>query len=316
MTYLAPGWLWLFLAVAGLVALYAYLQFRRRQYAVRFTNLHLLNAVAPKRPGWRRHLPASLFLVALAVLVLAAARPATEVEVPRERATIVLAIDTSLSMEADDVEPNRLEAAKDAAVEFLGQIPETINIGLVSFNGIARVDVTPTIDRARVRNAIRDLELGEGTAIGEAIFGALAALEEAPPPADGDANVPGRIVLLSDGETTVGRTNQEGVDAANEIEIPISTIAFGTQRGVISIDGERVPVAVNENALEEIADETGGSFHTAVSEDELAAVYEDIGSSIGFVTEEQEITYRYVGSALLPLLLAAGFSLLWFARLP
>jgi Ca-activated chloride channel family protein len=208
-----------------------------------------------------------------------------------------------------------MEAAKQAAVSFLGHVPDTINVGLVSFNGIARLDVPPTTDRARVRSAILGLDLGEGTAIGEAVFASLDALENVPEPELAEP-VPGRIVLLSDGETTVGRSNEEATAAAVEAEIPVSTIAFGTQNGQIVIDGEIVPVAVNEQALAEIADESGGTFHTAVTEQELAEVYENIGSSIGFVTEEQDIAFRFVTIALFPLLLAAGLSLLWFSRLP
>jgi Ca-activated chloride channel family protein len=318
LTFTSPAWLWLLVPVVALAAIYVGMQLNRRRYAVRFTNLHLLDKVAPRRPGWRRHVPAGLFLVAMLALALAMARPAGEVRVPRERATIVLAIDTSLSMEADDVAPNRMEAAKQAALDFLAQLPRTINVGLVSFNGIARIDVEPTVDRERVEAAVTALELGEGTAIGEAIFASLSALEDVPQPASGDEEdkVPGRIVLLSDGETTVGRSNVEAVTAANEADIPVSTIAFGTPQGEIEIDGERMSVAVNESALEDIALDTGGSFHTAVSEDELRQVYEDIGSSIGFVTEEQDVTYRFVGFAILPLLAAAGLSLIWFARLP
>jgi Ca-activated chloride channel family protein len=316
LSFLAPTWLWLLVPVAALAALYVVLQLRRRRYAVRFTNVALLDKVAPRRPGWRRHVPAGFFVAAMILLVLGAARPATEVQVPRERATIVLTIDTSLSMDADDVEPNRIEAAKQAAVAFLDQLPRTINVGVVSFHGIARVDVPPTTDRARVRSAILGLDLGEGTAIGEAIFASLDTLQNVPEPTDTDEPVPGRIVVLSDGETTVGRSNQEAVAAAVEADIPVSTIAFGTQSGEIEIDGERVPVAVNEQALEEIADRTSGSFYTAVTEAELTDVYEDIGSSIGFVREEQDVTYRFVTYALIPLLAAAALSLLWFAKLP
>jgi Ca-activated chloride channel family protein len=314
--FLSPGWLWLLVVVVGLAAVYIVLQLRRRRYAVRFTNVALLDKVAPRRPGWRRHVPAGLFLLALTILAVAAARPASEVEVPRERATIVMAVDTSLSMEADDVAPNRMEAAKQAALSFLDQLPDTINVGLVSFHGIARLDVPPTTDRVRVRDAIIGLELGEGTAIGEAVFASLEALENVPEAPDTNEPVPGRVVLLSDGETTVGRSNEEGAEAAAEAEIPVSTIAFGTQNGEIEIDGERVPVAVNEPALQAIADATGGTFYTAVTEEELAGVYEDIGSSIGFVTEEQDVTFRFVSIGLLPLLAAAALSLFWFARLP
>ena len=206
-TYLAPSRFWLLLVVAALAAAYIVLQRRRRSYAVRFTNLDLLQSIAPKSPGWRRHLPAIVVLLALGALVVSLARPAREEKVPRERATIILAIDTSLSMEAEDVPPNRLVVAQNAAKTLLDILPDKINVGLVSFNGEGTLLVPPTTDRAQVRQAIDTLELDERTAIGEAILTSLDAIKLAPR-ADGDLEneeVPARIVLLSDGKTTVGR---------------------------------------------------------------------------------------------------------------
>lgn len=317
MGFLHPGRLWALLVVAALVAAYVVVQVvRRPAYAVRFTNLALLDVVAPKRPGWRRHLTAGTFAVGAALLVVALAEPTTEVEVPRERATVVLAIDVSLSMDATDILPSRLDAAKDAADEFLDTVPETINVGLVSFAGSANVLVPPTTDHDLVRRAIDDLRLGEGTGIGEAIFASLAALEAAPPADDPDEPVPATVVLLSDGETTMGRPNTEGIVAAVEAGVPVSTIAFGTEDGLIFIEGEAVPVPPDLDALEAIADETGGVFFEAESERELEAAYADLGSSIGFETEERPITEWFVGAALVALLAAAVGSLLWFARLP
>ncbi len=316
MTFLSPAFLWLFVAVAALAAAYVALQFGRRRYAVRFTNLALLETVAPSRPGWRRHLTAAAFLVGTAALVLAMARPSRAEQVPRERATVVMAIDTSLSMEATDVEPSRLVAAQDAAVVFLDQLPDSINVGLVTFDGFAVVAVPPTTDRNLVRRAIGGLELGEGTAIGEAVFASLDALDQVPEAAEDDEPVPGRIVLMSDGETTVGRPNQNAVEAADAAGVEVSTIAFGTDDGVVDIGGQDVPVPVNEAALEDIAQDTGGSFFTAASEAELAEVYADIGTSVGFETEQREITRWFVGAALVALLVAAALSLAWFARLP
>jgi len=317
-SFLSPGRLWGLLAVAALAVAYVLLSLVRRRYAVRFTNLALLDEVAPRRPGWRRHVAAGLFLLAVVASLLAWARPADEVLVPKERATVVLAIDTSLSMEATDVVPSRLEAAQQAALSFVEELPPRINLGLVTFDGVARVRVAPTTDREPVQRAIDGLELGPATAIGEAIFAGLDAIESAPTAdaADGEEPVPARVVVMTDGKTTVGRPDLDAAEAAAEAGVPVSTIAFGTEGGTIVIDGEIQPVPVDEEPLRLIAQQTGGQFFSARSLDQLTAVYEDIGSSVGYDTEEQEVTDRFVGYAVALLLLSAGASLLWFQRLP
>ena len=315
--FLDPGRLWLLLGVAALVGVYVAVQRRRQAYALRFTNLDLLASVAPRRPGWRRHVAAAVYLLALTTLVLGFARPTVDTRVPRERATVMLAIDTSLSMEATDVSPSRLEAAKTAAVSFLDQVPDTVNVGLVSFNAAATVRVPPTTDRLAVRDAIESLELDERTAIGEAIFAGLGALDTVPPAEDG-TEVPAAIVVMSDGTTTSGRPDSAGAAAAIDQGVPVSTIAFGTDRGFIQIPGEAgfVPVPVDTAALSAIAEATGGRFYEATSEGELRDVYATIGSSVGFTTEETEVTSWFVGAALLALFAAGGVSLAWFSRLP
>lgn len=314
--FLSPDRLYGLLGVLALILVYVAMAFQRSAYTVRFTNLALLETVAPRRPGWRRHLAALVFLLAIASAVVAWAQPSDEVLVPKERATVVLAIDTSLSMEATDVAPSRLEAAQGAALSFIEELPEQINVGLVTFDGVARVRVTPTTDRRPVRTAIEDLELGPATAIGEAIFAGLDAIRTAPiVDADGEP-VPATMVVMTDGKTTVGRPDADGAAAAIEAEVPVSTIAFGTVRGTILIDGQVQPVPVEETALREIADETGGQFFSAESLGELESVYEDIGSSIGFDTEEQEVTDRFVGYAVILMLLSTLLSLLWFQRIP
>ena len=159
MTFLSPERLWLLIAVVVLAVVYVLAQRRRTEYAVRFTNLALLGTVAPKRPGWRRHAVAGVFLLAITVFIGAFAEPAREEEVPRERATIIMAIDTSLSMEATDVAPNRLDAAKAAALDFVDILPEKINLGLVTFNGNAILRVPPGTDRDAVRLAIGEEQL-------------------------------------------------------------------------------------------------------------------------------------------------------------
>lgn len=316
--FLAPARLWGLLAVVVLALAYLASALLRRRYTVRFTNLPLLETVAPRRPGWRRHLAAGAFLLSVLAMVLAWARPADEVLVAKERATVVLAIDTSLSMEATDVAPSRLEAAQQAALSFVEELPPQINLGLVSFDGVARVRVTPTTDRQPVRTAIETLELGPATAIGEAIFAGLDAIESAPTgvPAGEEEPVPARIVVMTDGKTTVGRPDVDGAEAAVEDEIPVSTIAFGTERGTIVIDGEIQPVPVDREPLRLIAERTGGQFFSAESLGELESVYEDIGSSVGFDTEEQEVTDRFAGYAFALVLVSAALSLLFFQRLP
>ncbi|GAB2690063.1 VWA domain-containing protein [Thalassiella azotivora] len=315
--FVAPERLWLLLAVPLLAGLYAWSQRRRRGYAVRFTNLALLGQVAPRRPGWRRHVVAVGLLVTVAVMVVTFARPAGEVRVPRERATIVLAVDVSLSMAAEDVEPTRLDAAQAAATEFVRSLPPRLNVGLVSFAGTASVLVPPTTDRARVEQAVDQLRLAEYTAIGEGVFTALEAVQQVPvDPAAPDEEVPARIVLLSDGETTVGRSNESAAAAAREAGVPVSAIAFGTPDGVVELEGQLEPVPVGEEDLRAIADATGGRFYQAETAGELRDVYADIGSSVGYETVLEEVTGRWAGLGLLSLLLTAAGSLVWFGRLP
>ncbi|WP_426573195.1 VWA domain-containing protein [Aquihabitans sp. McL0605] len=316
-TFVEKNRLWLLLGVVALGVSYVVTQRMRSRYAVRFTNLALLDSVAPKRPGWRRHLPAVFMLLALAGMVGAFAKPARNTRVPRERATVMMAIDTSLSMEATDVAPTRLKAAQSAAKDFVNLLPPRLNVGLVTFNGTAVVRVAPTQDRQELLAAIDQLRLGERTAIGEAIYASLDSIKAAPVSADGK-KVPARIVLMSDGETTSGRPDAQAAAAAKKANVPISTISFGTANGTIDLPGQEGPVsvAVNPAALAKIANATGGTAFTAATQGELKKVYEDIGSSVGYTTELKDITGVFVGGSLFVLFLAAGLSQLWFSRLP
>ena len=316
MTFLAADRLVLGLAVAALAAAYVVVQVRgRRRYAVRFTNLALLGSVAPQRPGWRRHVPAALLLASLIGMVLSLARPSRAELVPRERATIMMAIDVSISMDATDVHPSRLASAKKAATSFAELLPEPINLGLVAFAGSARVLVSPTTDRAAVTSAIDRLELAESTAIGDAVLASLDAIEAVPEAEDGQA-VPASILLLSDGETQVGTPNQVAAEAARDAGVPVTTIAFGTPEGAISYQGQLVPVSVNPADLAALAEATGGSSFEAATADQLQSVYADIGSSIGFETEQREIGGWFSGAAFVLAVLAGAASLVWFSRLP
>ncbi|HLM62774.1 MAG TPA: VWA domain-containing protein [Acidimicrobiales bacterium] len=316
MSFLIAWRLWLLLAVGALAGGWVASLRQRRRDIIRFTNVDLLDVVAPHRPDWRRHVPPVLFLVALAALVLGFARPVRATQVPDERATIVLAIDTSLSMEADDVRPNRVEVAQAAALDFVDELPEEINLGLVTFNGVATVPVAPTDDRSVTRTALEDLTLGESTAIGEAIFTALDVIEAAPGSGEGET-APGRIVLMSDGETTVGRPDADAAAAAADAGVPVFTIAFGTEDGmIVTPDGLEQPVPVMPEPLQDIADETGGQAYEAGSLPQLSDVYSDIGTVIGFRDVDRDISGWFVGLGLVLAAAAGATSLVWNQRLP
>jgi Ca-activated chloride channel family protein len=313
--FLQPWWLLALLPVLAVAGAYVWRQLRRRAFAVRFTNVELLRTLAPKGLGWRRHLAATAFLLCLGALAVAMARPAVDTEQPLERATIMLAIDVSLSMEAKDVAPSRIEAAQEAAKQFVAELPPTYNLGLVAFAKSANVLVSPTKDRPSVIEAIDALTLAQATATGEAVFTCLEAIRLVP--ADGAAGPPpARIVLLSDGYRTAGRSVEEAAAAAAAANVPVSTIAFGTDAGVVEIEGRPQQVPVDRLALSQLAETTKGFFYEAASVGELKQVYEDMGSSIGRRVMPREITHWYAGAGLLLGLVAAALSLLWTSRLP
>ncbi|MDG4798080.1 VWA domain-containing protein [Micromonospora sp. WMMD1082] len=316
MTWQSPERLWLLAGVAALIVGYLLTQRRHSRYAVRFTNLRLLDKVAPARPAWRRHVPAGLFIAMLALLVVGFARPTDEVQVPRERATVIVAVDVSRSMLADDVPPDRLIAAREAAHEFVADLPEEFNVGLVAFAGSASVMVPPSGDRAAVAAGIDRLDEGvtglQGTAIGEAIHAALESIRtldaqavEEPPPA--------RVVVLSDGANTSGRDPARAAADAVEAGVPVDTISFGTLDGRIG-GGQRVPV--DGETLRAVAEQAGGGYYEAGSGAELREAYSDIGSSVGYRTERQDVSARFIGAGLVLALLAAAASMFWFSRLP
>lgn len=324
MTFLSPSRLWLLALVVVLAAAYVAMQSRRKSYAARLASAEMFDSVMPSRPGWRRHATALMFLTAMTVLTTGFAQPAREVRVPRERATIIVAIDVSLSMAAADVDPNRLQAAQEAAHTFIDELPATLNLGIVSFAGNASVLVPPSQERLGAHQAIDNLELAESTAIGEAIFTSLDAIRNSPIQGEDGEPAPAAIVVLSDGETTAGRSDESAASAAAVAGVPVSTIAFGTKSGTIIYDDPLTPqveqmvveVPVGEDNLRDIADATGGSFFQAATITELKAVYNDVGSAIGTEVVDREITDWFVGVGLIALLASAVASLTWFQRLP
>jgi Ca-activated chloride channel family protein len=313
--FLQPWWLLAVLPVLALAGAYVWRQLHRRAVAVRFSNVDLIRSVAPGGIGLvRRHAPAVAMLLSLLVLALALARPSTDSREPLERATVMLALDISLSMMSEDVAPSRIDAAQAAAKDFVSQLPEQFNVGLVAFAKSANVVVSPTKEHGAVISAIDGLQLAESTATGEAVFTCLDAI--AGVPADGaEGPPPARIVLLSDGYRTFGRSIEDAAGAASTANVPVSTIAFGTDAGVVEINGSLQRVPVDRPALEQLAESTQGFFYEAATAEALRQVYEDMGSSIGYRTVAREIGVWFVGVGLLLALTAAGLSLLWTSRL-
>ena len=338
-----PTMLWALLLVPLALFGYYLAQRRRVRYAVRFTNLDLLANVVSRSPGWRRHLPALFYLLALSTLLVSLARPQSVVLVPKEQATVVLVMDVSGSMNATDVEPTRLLAAQQAASSFLDNMPAKFKVGLVSFSASAQTLTRPTTDRSSVRDAIGSLRAEGGTAMGDAIERGLEAKRPpAPPPADrprdkapattsppttaapesSGKEPPVVMLLLSDGANTVGKTQPlEAAEHAKQMNVPVFTIALGTEEGVVEVPDEsgqprRIPVPPDKATLRRVAEVTGGKFFTAPSNRDLKAVYRDLGSRIGFVKERQEVTVVFAAAALLFVVAGGALSLLWFNRFP
>ena len=322
MSFASP--LRLLLIVVPLVLLGAYLlvQRSRRKYALRFTSVDLLASVAPRRPGWQRHISAGLMLLALLALVVGLAGPTRNVRVARQRGTIMLAIDTSGSMSATDVNPNRLSAAEDAARRFVDKLPRGLKVGLLSFDSQARVLAFPTLDHSVVLSAINGLQVHGGTATGDAIYQSLAAIA-AQPRAAGGKQAAAAIVLMSDGTPTIGRNGQsprqtvvDATGAAKQAGVPIDSIAFGTPQGTVNVQGEVIPVPADPQAMADIASGSGGKSFSAVNGSQLNSVYDQIRKSVGYDTVPRDMTDWFLGLGLVMLILTSGAALVWTQRLP
>jgi Ca-activated chloride channel family protein len=310
LTFGAPGRLLLLLGVAALGVAYVWVQRRRATYEERFADDALLSGVMPRRPGWRRHVGASVMILAMAAMTTGFAKPSADITVPRENATVVVALDTSGSMRATDVSPSRLEAAKAAAEQFVQGLPKGFAVGLVSFNTNASIVAAPTLDHASIMSAIDALELGGGTAIGDALSASVQAAKAMTTPTAAQSAAPVHVVLLSDGTNTAGRTVAEGVSDANGAGYPVSTIAYGTQDGVVVVGDRQVRVPVDSAALAGIAEDTGGTAYQALTGSQLNDVYHDIAQDVGTKTVHRDITARLVALSLLTAFGAAGVSLI------
>lgn len=306
----------LFLAALVLVplALGAQLLARRRtrRYAVRFPGVATLAPLLPRVPSWRRQAPLALFLAALTAFSVALARPHATVAVPREQASIVLVTDVSRSMLAEDVQPSRLEAARDAAQRFLDEVPDEARVGAVAFSTEPHTVEAPTDDHSEIASLIDGLAADGGTATGDALEAALKLVD-----GPADKRPPAAIVLLSDGETTTGRDPVEVAREARRLKIPIHTFALGTRDGVIrSPDGSLIPVPPDPETMRRIAELSGGRSFAVEDAEDLAGLYRKLGSRVATKKEKREITAAFAGGGALLLMGAAAFGVRATARLP
>ena len=306
------------------VALAAYVvaQRRRRRFAVRYTNVDVLASVAA-RSNWTRHIPALLALLALAALLVALARPERTVAAEQRQAMVVMVTDVSGSMQATDVQPTRLIAAKQAGHALADKLPRDFRLGLVGFSHVASQLVEPTTDKQRVKAGIDSLTPSGGTAMGD---GLALGLEAARTPVTNELGVPQRlpaaIVLLSDGANTAGKEDPITVaERARGMRIPIYTVALGTAAGTIEHtrrDGstwtERVPP--DTATLQEIASETRGRFYEAADAQRLTDIYRGLGTRLATRREKQEVTAAFAGGALALLVFGMVAALARGGRLP
>jgi Ca-activated chloride channel family protein len=361
MSFASPELLLGLLLVPLALAGYLWVQRRRTRYAVRFTNVELLSNLAPRTPRWRRHVPPVFYLFAIGALVLALARPSMVVAVPREEATVVLVMDVSGSMLATDVAPSRLAAAQQAATDFVAQLPAQFRVALVAFSTGPRVVVAPTTDRAAIADGLANLRARGGTALGDAIEAALetagldpagtvgsgtpdpsaspdpsAAPSVTPDPSgdpaasddpdgatDPDAEPPlVATVLLSDGAQSTGE--REPLDAAADaaaLNVPVYTIALGTDEGVVTVEDEfgqpqTLDVPPDRETLAAIAELTNARSFEAPTAEDLRAIYDNLGSRVGFTEEEQEVSQAFAAAGLLFVLGGAALAAHWFNRFP
>lgn len=318
MNFLEPQRLWLLLLIPVLVLLYVVLQYRRSHYAVRFTNLALLDTVAPRRVKWRQHVAVLLALLTLGFALALFAKPTDVVKVPRRTGvTVVLTIDVSLSMEASDVNPDRITAAKATAKEFLTQLPPAFKVAVVSFARYATVVVPPTVDRQQVTSAIDGLQLAEYTATGEGIFTALDVVKQSlgtSSPRSG--KLPAMIVMISDGARTVGRSQVTAANAAKAQGVPVYTVALGTTGGTITTNGGTVPVPVEIHQLRQVARISGGRSYIASTPKDLVNAYQDVNGRLVYTKVRQDATSRYMGYLVLLSLLSTAAGLFVASRWP
>jgi len=295
---------------------------RRGSQSSSFSSAALFPNVVAQAPGRLRHVPVAVLLLAMTAVLVGVARPHATISVPREEATVVLALDISRSMTASDVRPTRLAAAQAAARRFLDKVPDTFRVAVVGFADRANVVAPPTDDRSVVQQALAQAQAGEGTALGEAIVLSLQAARQVPGADENAPPPPASILLISDGAQTQGRvTPVQAARRAKAAGIPVYTISLGTPNGIVqrTLPGgytERIRVPPDPTALKQVASASGGEFFTATDDEHLQRVYDELGSRLGKRKKDAEVTVAFAGAGLVLMLLAGSLSTALFRRLP
>lgn len=336
MSFIWPVMLLSLLLIPLLIVLYRRVMQRRQRLAARYGSLGLAQDNSGRSATWKRLAPPALFLLGLAVLAIALARPQAVVSLPRVEGTVILTFDTSGSMGADDMQPTRMEAAKAAAREFVQRQPPTVLVGVVSFSDSGFSVQPPTNDQAAVLAAIDRLAPARGTSLGNGINAALGAIEAmerreppryytnatavpspTPTPMPEGTYIPAVIVMLTDGESNVPPDPLVAAQAAAERGVRIYPIGMGSPGGAtLKVEGFTVHTQLDEAVLRQIADVTSGTYYSAQNEQELRTVYENVGAHLIVRPQLTEITSIFAGLSLMTLLLGGLLSLLWFSRLP
>jgi Ca-activated chloride channel family protein len=312
---LYPVFLLGLIAIPLLIAGYVLAQLRRRQYTLRFTNLALLGSVMRRSPGIRRHLPPAMFLLGATVLVSALSVPVLQLEVARNTADVVLVIDVSGSMQAADVAPTRLDAAKTAATALIDQLPSSDRIALVSFDSQAALRQPLTTDRVAVKAALASLAPGSGTAMGDGLWLAFNQLDPASRTASGTRERPAMIVVLTDGVSNQGSNPLVVAQRIAAAKVPVQTIGIGLRNGAATVRGEPVG-GVDESTLSAIAKATGGKYYYAQAAGELASIYSNLASQVGWQFQQVNLMVPLLIGGLVLVVLGAAVSLVWFRVLP
>ncbi len=314
-----PDALWLLLLIpVGAVGMLL-LRRRRMRSAVRYTNVEILGRVAGRAPRWRTVAPALLFALAVVLLVAGLARPQGSTRIAIHRGTVILAIDNSLSMYANDIQPTRMAAAKAAAIEFVRNLSPQFRVGLVTFSNTAEVRAQPTTDHAAVIAALERLKPDAGTALGEALAESVKLYEQQQSSGLDATQEGGGVLLLADGENSAGDVSPPDATAlaAND-QIPVYTVSLGTAEGTIIVRGQSFKVPSHPSTLQAIASATGGEFFDAPTESDLLDVYRGMSSRFVAYAERTtgEITWVF-GLLAIPLVaLAIGLSLAFKGRFP
>lgn len=332
MTFEWPIALVLLLIVPLIAALYVMQQRRRRQYALKYASVSLVAQAVGSGPGIKRHIPPTLYLLALTAMIIALSRPHAVIPVPSNTGTVILTIDVSGSMLAEDVKPNRMEATKKAVRDFISKQPSGVKIGIVAFSDNGFMVAPPSTDHRSVLNALARLRPIRGTNMGDGLQLAIEAIAQAgdnpvptpsargaptPTPVPATKAPPASIVLISDGQSNRGRNVLDVAEDAVAAKIKVYTIGIGTEKGApVTIQGQTTVTVLDEASLKAVAERTGGRYFNAQNSDDLHQIYDELSRERKIENKEEEVTFLLTGVALVISIIAGGLGLLWFNRLP